>query len=119
MPHHPRPALTGVRGYEGNTVAAAGGGELAKQLISVYLTLFQLIMSGKAGHAAAAHRAAEERTEAARVARCAPPLLPHVNATQLHSDIRSDHTTSKSDRWCLSHVWSQTMMMGRLVTASA
>ncbi len=48
-------------------VLHAGGGDLAKKLIDVYLTLFQLIMTGKVGHAAAAQRAAEERVAAARV----------------------------------------------------
>ena len=48
-------------------VVRAGGGDLAKKLIDVYLTLFQLVMTGKVGHAAAAQRAAEERAEAARV----------------------------------------------------
>lgn len=49
-------------------VLTAGGGELAKKLIDMYMTLFQLIITGKVGHAAAAQRAAEERAEAAKLA---------------------------------------------------
>lgn len=76
---HPSIVLAAIMTHgshpEGSIYVTAGGGDLAKQLISVYLTLFQLIMSGKVGHAAAAHRAAEERAEAARLARCAS-ILP-------------------------------------------